>query len=288
MNRPCDAASERRAIQRVKQSGVPMRSAIWLSVLCLSLGACGAVNRQIILEEREDPGDMMAAIHAACVARGFDARLREERQVSFHLDRELGTRLFFQAKRRGVVLVVRAAGGEEVAPEQTESELQRAEVLGREIMREAHVVYARMQQEEAERERAEAIEDERRAQQRAQDREANQANQARLRDFMEGNRRRNEANRVGFDAEPEPTTQPAAVDHAGGGSSRSSGGSSARCCINGAYYECPNAAALDQCAGRFARCVSACGMSCMEECLQSDPPDPSSCTRVTGRDGECS
>lgn len=261
------------------------RAFLWLVVgLCFS--ACGAVNRQILLEERDNPGDMMAAIHSASLARGFDSRLREERQVSFYLDRETGTRLFFQAKRRGVVLVVRAAGGEEVPPEQTESELQRAEQVGREIMDEARVVYARMEHDEIQQARAEAMEDERRAEQQAREREANQANGTDLRNFMDANQRRMEANRVGF----EPEVQTAPVESRGSAASQngSSGGSSARCCINGAYYECPSAAALDQCAGRFARCVSACGMSCMEECLQTDPPDPSSCTRVTSNDGQCS
>lgn len=106
--------------------------------------------------------------------------------------------------------------------------------------------------------------------------EAAQAEQrAQLRAFMDQNEQRMQAHRASTMSEPgqAETSQPEA--------------SGARCCINGAFYECGSAAAVDRCSGAFMRCVAGCGGACVESCLRSDPPDPSACTRVSSRDGEC-
>ncbi len=62
------------------------------------------------------------------------------------------------------------------------------------------------------------------------------------------------------------------------------------CCINGAYYDCPTAAAVYKCSGAFMQCQMGCdmmGMGCTEACLESHPLDPSDCSRDVARDGEC-
>ncbi len=65
----------------------------------------------------------------------------------------------------------------------------------------------------------------------------------------------------------------------------------ARCCINRQYYDCPSAAALEQCGGATSRCIVQCmsssDMSCPDKCLQNHPPDPSGCTRMPQHDGKC-
>jgi hypothetical protein len=62
------------------------------------------------------------------------------------------------------------------------------------------------------------------------------------------------------------------------------------CCINGAHYDCPTAAAVYKCSGAFMQCQMGCDMTdfgCTEACLQSHPLDPSDCSRAPARDGEC-
>jgi hypothetical protein len=64
-----------------------------------------------------------------------------------------------------------------------------------------------------------------------------------------------------------------------------------RCCVNGIYYGCPDAATLDRCAGAFSRCMMGCmsssDMKCPDRCFESHPPDPSVCRRDSDRDSLC-
>lgn len=64
-----------------------------------------------------------------------------------------------------------------------------------------------------------------------------------------------------------------------------------RCCVNGVYYGCPDAATLDRCGGAFSRCMMGCmsssDMKCPDRCFASHPPDPSACRRDSDRDSLC-
>ncbi|MBM4778373.1 MAG: hypothetical protein GQE15_11780 [Archangiaceae bacterium] len=62
---------------------------------------------------------------------------------------------------------------------------------------------------------------------------------------------------------------------------------SATCCINGAGYSCPSAAAVDRCSGAFMRCMQACNFSCEDKCAREAPLDPSGCSRNTTIDASC-
>lgn len=62
---------------------------------------------------------------------------------------------------------------------------------------------------------------------------------------------------------------------------------SATCCINGAGYSCPSAAAVDRCSGAFMRCMQACNFSCENKCAREAPLDPSGCSRNTAVDASC-
>lgn len=66
-----------------------------------------------------------------------------------------------------------------------------------------------------------------------------------------------------------------------------SASSNATCCVNGAGYTCPSAAAVDRCSGAFMRCMSACNFTCERSCRQSAPIDPSGCSRNTALDATC-
>lgn len=76
-----------------------------------------------------------------------------------------------------------------------------------------------------------------------------------------------------------------------GAPANNGGQSEEYCCVNGAYYSCPNAMAVAQCAPpQLASCLISCGMTdfqCPESCLSQYPPDPSACSRQAGRDGDC-
>lgn len=65
------------------------------------------------------------------------------------------------------------------------------------------------------------------------------------------------------------------------------GSTSATCCINGAGYSCPSAAAVDRCSGAFMRCMQACNFSCEGKCQREAPLDPSGCSRNTAIDASC-
>ncbi|TNF37268.1 MAG: hypothetical protein EP329_03620 [Deltaproteobacteria bacterium] len=69
-------------------------------------------------------------------------------------------------------------------------------------------------------------------------------------------------------------------------------GSNATCCVNGAFYACPNAAAATQCLGQpfdLANCLGECtgADGCEEECARKYGPDPSSCQRDATADASC-
>ena len=63
------------------------------------------------------------------------------------------------------------------------------------------------------------------------------------------------------------------------------------CCVNRAYYDCPDPAAVARCAPpELAGCLMNCGVmdaSCPEDCLSRYPVDPSDCSRDSSRDTRC-
>ncbi|MBL8933980.1 MAG: hypothetical protein JNM69_05495 [Archangium sp.] len=67
------------------------------------------------------------------------------------------------------------------------------------------------------------------------------------------------------------TNQPAAAPSSSGVNA------SATCCVNGAGYTCPSAAAVDRCSGAFMRCLM--GGKSGSTCMKEAPPDPSGCRR---------
>jgi len=263
----------------------PARRCLSLLLLALFVLGCGGVSRSYLVEQRpaEEAGEYIEAVARAARARGYDVRTAEDQVARFVFDADQGAVIAYQVRRNGLLLVVKI-DEERVPPTEQDAAFARAEQAGRELMAEARVIHAELAQArereaalQAERERREAAVEAERDRQNAAEREQQRAA---LADFMANNRERSRANAVGND-EPVDASEP------GSSGGRGSQGSSAHCCVNGAFYDCPSAAAVDQCVGRFTRCISGCGMSCMEQCLQTDPPDPSSCERQPSRDGEC-
>ncbi len=243
--------------------------------------ACGGLARQeLVVEAPPDAVPItLEALHRAAVERGFDAVHDPCRRVVFHVDRARGTRLTFAAKRRGIVMIAGVRGADELPPNEAEARLVTTETLGRELLTRATELVLVLE-EEARRTQAERAEADRaRAEERAARRADRAERRAELAAFVEANAERSQT-RTSVSAPPSAATTT-------GSAAEPSSSSSARCCINGAFYECPDAASVDLCVGRFARCIGGCGLSCMESCLQSDPPDPSGCSRIPSRDGEC-
>lgn len=250
--------------------------------------ACGGLARQeLVVEAPPDAVPItLEALHHAAVERGFDAVHDPGRRVVFHVDRARGTRLTFAAKRRGIVMIAGVRGADELPPNEAEARLVTTETLGRELLTRATELVlvleeeARRAEEEARRAEAERAEADRaRAEERAARRADRAERRAELAAFVEANAERSQT-RTSVSAPPSAATTT-------GSAAEPSSSSSARCCINGAFYECPDAASVDLCVGRFARCIGGCGLTCMESCLQSDPPDPSGCSRISSRDDEC-
>lgn len=85
---------------------------------------------------------------------------------------------------------------------------------------------------------------------------------------------------------PETAPQPAAGNAA-------TSTSTIQCCVNKAYYSCPDGAAAARCVGNpgaLMNCAMSCGGGdCQQQCIASHGPKPSGsgCQRDPGRDGDC-
>ncbi len=98
---------------------------------------------------------------------------------------------------------------------------------------------------------------------------------------------------------PPPQTTPETLestDSSVTGSTSTTSTVNASCCVNGAFYECPDANAVGVCLGQpmqLMSCADQCPMmgdgACEEECISNHGPHPeqSGCTRTPARDGEC-
>ncbi|MFO0600176.1 MAG: hypothetical protein U0228_33010 [Myxococcaceae bacterium] len=80
----------------------------------------------------------------------------------------------------------------------------------------------------------------------------------------------------------------------GGTGGGTAGGNGGTCCLNGSFYDCASKAAFDKCVGfNVATCHAACAptdITCNINCdMQAGNAthDPSSCTRDTSRDNQC-
>lgn len=237
----------------------------------LLLAACSSVRSSSVLEYAGDSKHAISALEAEIVADGFKPICKEDAFCCFDLDDEV--RVHFKATGDGVVLIIDILNGKDLAEDAVAARRARGEERGRAIWSrakgralEGEQEAARVAKAEAAREAAEEAEEARREE---KDPESGVLN---LLDTLSGG------------------AKPAS---GGGGDSIVTGGvsASARCCINGAYYSCPSAEALNRCGGETAACLMRCGSSgssdCEDECIAKHGPDPSSCMRESARDGEC-
>jgi hypothetical protein len=94
------------------------------------------------------------------------------------------------------------------------------------------------------------------------------------------------------DEAPEDTAEAAPEDTS---AAQTSSGEQARCCVNRAYWSCPDLASVNRCVGEpmsLMSCVQRCGFDsdgCEERCIEAHGPKPdgSGCSRQMARDNEC-
>ncbi len=92
---------------------------------------------------------------------------------------------------------------------------------------------------------------------------------------------------LAVDNAPEPAPAPAPP------ANTATSTSTIRCCVNKAYYTCPDGAAAGRCLGNpgaLMNCAMSCsGGDCQQQCIASHGPKPSGsgCQRDPGRDGDC-
>lgn len=244
-------------------------------VLCLALAllaACGGITRRVLVEAPRDSYDsLFAGLIEVAAERGLEARPRRG-GISIVVDRSSGARITYAPRRNGLYMSVGVRTDDEAEEAElglAEAELSRLENLGQELIAAARERARRIDGERAARE----IQELEIAARRREEEEARRAEEAAWR----------AANPPALTLTGPTLTDPTGVAPSGGGGT--TGG--AQCCINGSYYECPDGAAVDRCAGAFTRCLMACDFACTDECLASTPPDPSGCTRRPERDGEC-
>jgi len=245
-----------------------------------TLAACGGINRQTIVAPPPEAEALIPHLHQAAIARGLPSKSNESSTVKFFSDRERGTRMYFNIKRKGLVMLIRVDDEKVKDPAAQNTAFADAEALGKALLADARSRLA------AKREAARRAEEERRRREAAAAAAAPPPPPPRP---IPGVRM------------PKMPTMPtvgspsqrAAARRAARNKTRTPAASTStshHCCVNKQFFACPSPAAVDKCVGKFMRCLTACGISKMEcamKCSKTNPPDPSSCKRTPVNDGKC-
>jgi hypothetical protein len=246
----------------------------WLSTSALALFAmaCSGARTTSTLAYAGDPEATIPALEAEIAAEGFKPICKEEAFCRFDLDETL--RVHFKATSKGLVLIVDVLDGKELPPAELEERRAAGEKRAREIWKRAEK--RALRDEESARVAAREKAEREAAAEAAEEKSGNKPNPAALLDMLDSVQARTSQGR------------------ASGGDAGATGEvtASARCCINGAYYSCPDAAALNQCGGETAACLIGCqsssaSSSCEDKCLAEHAPNPKACTREMSKDSEC-
>lgn len=236
--------------------------------------ACGGLSRTTIVEQRPETGDLIVPLHKAAKADGLPSKSDESKTVKFYLDRTTGTRMYFNVKRKGLVMTIRVDAEKFPDKASQDAEFARAEVIGKRLLASARqrllvVREAKVRAEEA-----------RRRQETAAAATAPQPA------FQKPAFRNPVMDRMKSRTALKPRTNGFSTKKAGQPAKKKANS----CCINKKYFSCPDLAAVDRCAGKYMRCLQGCGMTmkCMSSCGKTAPMDPSRCSRQSNNDSKCS
>jgi hypothetical protein len=255
-----------------------------LLALSLSLAACSTVRQSTPLAYAgEDARSTVEPIQAAIQKRGYNPVCKAREYCKFQYGQEVW--IHFKASSGKVVMAVDVVDGKKMPADKRKALTDEASAVGEAIWREASEDAQRREKAEAEREKAEAAA--RAAEERKEEeRKAAEAKAAGSKGSSGGGLG-GLLGTVGGVLDGINSS----VSVQGNGSAPAQGGASAHCCVNGAYYQCPSASAVNKCAGESAACLSRCmssnDMSCGDRCMKEHPPDPSACERHSEKDGEC-
>ena len=256
-----------------------------LLALSLSLAACATVRQSTPLAYAGDGRSTVDSLEVAIQKRGYKPICEEREFCKFQYNPEVW--VHFKAGSDKVVMAIDVVNGKKMPADKRKALTDEASAIGEAIWREASEDAMQREKAAAEREKAEAVA--RAAEERKEEeREAAEAKAA-------GNGGSSGGGLGGFLGAAagvlggiQVTTGPGQGNASGSGQSNAS----AHCCVNGAYYQCPSASAVNKCAGESAACLSRCmssssDMGCGERCMKEHPPDPSDCTRQTDKDSQC-
>lgn len=249
----------------------------------VALAACNRSRQTTRLPYGGDNKATLAPLESEITAQGYKATCKEGEYCHFMIGQDV--RVHYKVGGRDVVLAVDVLNAKEMPPAKVAELTANGEKVGRAIWEKARVA-AEQRERDAKAAEARRIEEEARVARAEAAREAEEEKNKPASSGVSFNDVMNVMNKVQVGVGPGGGAAPAGGATAGGGAS-----GEASCCVNGAFYLCPDAAAVHKCGGETAACMSKCmsssDMKCPDRCMAEHPPDPSSCKREPGRDGQC-
>lgn len=255
-------------------------SIMMILAAAMALAACGRARQTTKLAYPGDTKATLAPLDAEITAQGYKATCKEGEYCHFMIGQDV--RVHYKVAGRDVVLAVDVLNAKDMPPAKVAELTANGEKVGRAIWDKARAAAEQREKEAAEKAKAE---------------EAREAQAAAARKAEE---EKNKPASSGFSmndvmdvmSKIQVSTGPAGGAAAPGGGPAGGGSSGeASCCVNRAFYSCPNVAAVNKCGGETAACLSKCmsssDMKCPDRCMAEHPPDPSSCNRDPSRDGQC-
>ncbi|MDI3287437.1 hypothetical protein [Polyangium sp. 15x6] len=256
-----------------------------LLALSLSLAACSNVRQTTPLAYAGDDGrSTVASLEGAIQKRGYRPVCKDREFCKFQYGQEVW--VHFKTGSDKVVMAVDVVDGKKMPADKRKALTDEATAVGEAIWREASAEAIEREKVAAEKAKAEAA-----ARAEAERREEERKTAEAKASGNGGSSGGGLGGFLGAAADVLGGIQVNTGPGQGNGSGGGQGNASAHCCVNGSYYQCPSAAAVNKCAGESAACLSRCmsssDMSCGERCMKEHPPDPSDCQRQSDKDGQC-
>jgi hypothetical protein len=257
---------------------------LMVATAVIALAACGRARQTTKLAYPGNTKSTIAPLEAEITAQGYKPTCEEEKYCHFMIGQD--TKVHFKVGGRDVVLAVDVMNAKEMPPAKVAELTANGEKVGRAIWDKAKVAAEQREKNAAEMAKAEEA-------RKAQAEAARKAEEEKNKPAGGGFSMNDVLDVMGKIRVSTGGSVSAGGASSPGGATPSGGGSSneASCCVNGAFYLCPDAAAVNKCGGATAACMSKCmsssDMKCPDKCMSDYPPDPSSCQRQSNRDGDC-
>ncbi|MEZ4301058.1 MAG: hypothetical protein R3B70_39345 [Polyangiaceae bacterium] len=249
------------------------RASMIILLAAMALASCGRARHTTKLAYPGKPEATLAPIEAEIAAQGYKPVCKDGEYCHFLASPDV--RVHFKVAKKNIVLLVDVLNAKDM-PEGKVAEL----TAGGE--RVGHAIWEKAS--------AAAVQRERDAEAQAKAEQARKAEE----DARKAEAEKNKPASSGVSLNDVMSAVGQVQISTGNGAGAQQGGGGPVemvCCINKAFYACPDAGALDKCSGETAACMAKCmsssDMGCPDRCLKDHPPDPSRCSRAPSRDGEC-